>query len=159
VGLAKAGKYDEAVREARRGLAILPGDVDLTERLVPVLDAGSRKKDADELYRSVKGVYDKLLKDHPKSAFAHNQIAWLAATCRRDLDKGLASARKAVELAPENAGYHDTLAEVLFQSGKKKEAIEAQKKAVKLAPKRKDLARQLKRIEAGDPKAPREDEG
>src|SRR5262249_13955414 len=149
---------DEAIREARRGLAILPGDVDLAARLVPVLDAGSRKKDADEVYRSVKGVHDKLVKDHPKSAFAHNQIAWLAATCRRDLEKGLASARKAVELAPDNAGHHDTLAEVLFQSGKTKEAIEAQKKAMKLDPKRKDFVRRLKRLEAGDPKAPLEEE-
>jgi tetratricopeptide (TPR) repeat protein len=158
VGLAKAGKYDDALHEAKRCRSVQPGDVDLARQLIPLLEAGKRKKDADELYKATKAVYEAIVKDHPKSALAHNQLGWLAATCRRDLDNGLTSARKAVELAPENAGHYDTLAEVLFQLGKKNEAIAAQKKAIKLEPKRSEFARQLKRIEAGDPKAPREEE-
>lgn len=157
LGLAKEGKYDESVREARRCLEVLPGDVDLARQLVLILEQGDRKKDADELFESTKAVYETIVKGHPKAALAYNRLAWLAATCRRDLDRGLAVARKAVELAPDNADYYDTLAEVLFQSGKKTEALEAQKKAMKLAPKRKDLEKQLKRIEAGDPRAPREE--
>jgi tetratricopeptide (TPR) repeat protein len=158
VGLAKAGRYDDALHEAKRCGEVQPGDVDLARQLIPLLEAGKRKNDADELYKTTKAVYEAIVKDHPKSALALNQLAWLAATCRRDLKDGLASARKAVELAPDNAGYYDTLAEVLFQLGKKDDAIEAQKKAIKLEPKRAEFVKQLKRIEAGDPKAPREEE-
>ena len=105
-------------------------------------------------------VYEDLAKDYPQCAWAHNSAAWLSACCRRDLEKGVTHARKAVELAPTSAAHHDTLAEVLFQLGRKDEAVAAQKKAIELDPKRTYFGRQLKRIEAGDPKAerPRDDE-
>ena len=83
-----------------------------------------------------------------------NQLAWLSACCKRDLEKGLAHARQAVALSADSSAYHDTLAEVLFQLGKKDEAVKAQKKAIELAPRRAYFRKQLKRIEAGDPKAP-----
>jgi tetratricopeptide (TPR) repeat protein len=155
LGLAQSGKYEEALREAKRCETSMPGHLPLTERLVPLLDARGRKKDADELYQQTRKTYERIIKDYPKSALMHNQVGWLSATCKRDLEKGLASARRAVELAPKTAAYHDTLAEVLFQMGKKDDAIAAQKKAVQLDPKREYFKKQLKRIESGDPKAAR----
>jgi predicted Zn-dependent protease len=158
-GLALAGNLDEAKAEALRSRIALPGNVELALRLVPLLDQKKRKKDADELFGATIEVYDALLVDHPKHAWAYNQAAWLSACCRRNLDKALAYARKAVALAPRAAGYQDTLAEVLFQLGKKDEAVAVQKKVVDLDPKREYFRKQLKRIQAGDPKAPRPDEG
>ena len=99
-----------------------------------------------------------MIRDFPKHPAAYNQAAWLSACCRRRLDRGLELARKAVALSPKTAAYHDTLAEVLFQLGKKAEAVAAQKRAVALSPARVYFRKQLKRIEAGDPKAPRPDE-
>ena len=58
----------------------------------------------------------------------------------------------AVHLSPENAGYLDTLAEVLFQRGEQAEALRLIRRCVELAPTREYFRRQLKRIEAGDPK-------
>ncbi len=52
-------------------------------------------------------------------------------------------------------GHLDTLAEILFQLGKKDEAVATQKKAITLSPKRVYFKKQLARIEAGDPNAPR----
>src|SRR5207248_5772574 len=49
-------------------------------------------------------------------ASAHNSVAWVSVCCGRNLDKALIHARKAAELAPKTAAYHDTLAEVLFRS-------------------------------------------
>jgi hypothetical protein len=158
LGLAKAGRLDEAITETLRARAALPGSVDLALDLVPLFEEKKRQKDADELFQSVFAVYEGVIRDFPKHAMAYNQAAWLSACCRRHLDKGQSFARKAVELSPKTAAYHDTLAEVLFQLGKKDEALAAQKKAVELSPARVYFRKQLKRIEAGDPKAPRPDE-
>jgi tetratricopeptide (TPR) repeat protein len=157
-GLVAAGRLDEALVESERGRASLPGSVDLAMYLVPELDRRGRKKDALALYREVRGRYEVVLGEYPRCAWACNQAAWLSACCRRDLEKGLVHARKAIELTPDSAAYHDTLAEVLFQSGKKDEAIAAQKKAIALQPKREYFRKQLKRLETGDPKMPRPEE-
>ncbi len=154
-GLAEAGRFTEALAEARRAETCLPGHLDLAIGLMPLLTAHGRKKDADELFRAAWAPYEALLRDHPRCSWAHNQLAWLSACTRRNLEEGLRHARAAVALAPNRASYHDTLAEVLFQLGKKDDAVAAQKKAIRLDPKRDYLRKQLKRIEAGDPKAPR----
>ena len=66
-----------------------------------------------------------------------------AATTKAEL--ALAHAEKAVELAPNNAGYLDTLAEVLFQHGDK--AVAAEKRAIELDPKKPYFRKQLRRLE------------
>jgi tetratricopeptide (TPR) repeat protein len=154
-GLAEAGKFDEAKREAQRAAAAMPGAVDVVLELAPLFDAKGRGKDADALFRPAFAVYEGLAKDYPRDAWAMNQGAWLSACCRRSLGRGLGLARQAVALAPDNAGYLDTLAEVLFQSGKKAEALVVQKKAVALQPARAYFRKQLRRIEKGDPAAAR----
>ena len=63
-------------------------------------------------------------------------------------------AQKAVELAPKASGHWDTLGEVYFQRGDKDKAVEIARKAVAMEPKRAYFRKQLKRIQAGDPKAP-----
>jgi tetratricopeptide (TPR) repeat protein len=104
-------------------------------------------------------AYEKLCRDYPNCAWAHNSAAWLSACCRRDLDKALAHAEKAVKLAPDTAGHLDTLAEVHFQLGHKDKAVQLQKKVVQMGPKKEYFRLQLKRLEAGDPSAERPPEG
>ncbi len=157
-GLLEKGKVAEALDEIALAQNALPGSIDVAVRLVPELVKRGRKKEAATVFARALAVQEKLARDYPRYASAHNSAAWLSACCGRDLDKGLLHARKAVELVPDVAGYHDTLAEVLFQKGLKKEATAAQKKAVELAPRRAYFRKQLKRIEAGDPKAPRPSE-
>jgi tetratricopeptide (TPR) repeat protein len=154
IGLARDGRFKEALAEAKTALEVWPGNLDLAVGLVPVLEKGGRKKDADQIYRDVLAAQEALLKDYPKSPLALNQLAWTAACCKRDLDKGLTWARRAVALSPKTAAYHDTLAEVLFQSGKKAEAVLSIKKALSIMPNRVYFKNQLKRMEKGDPKAP-----
>jgi Flp pilus assembly protein TadD len=89
----------------------------------------------------------------PANATFHNNIGWLCAAARRRLDDGLKHAQKAVELRPKDAGVLDTLAEVFFQRGEKKQAVAAIEKAIQLSPDRyyKD---QLKRFAAGNTSTP-----
>jgi Flp pilus assembly protein TadD len=154
-GLLGAGKVEEALREAALSQAVLPGNIDLAIALVPELERRGRKKEAAKLFAQARALFDELGRDYPKAAWVHNSLAWLSACCRRDLEDGLAHAREAVKLSPKSAAYHDTLAEVYFQLGKKDLALSHQKKAIALDPKKVYFRKQLKRIEAGNPAAPR----
>jgi tetratricopeptide (TPR) repeat protein len=153
LGLLLAGRTDEAVKEIKLCQVLMPGVVDLPITLMPELEQRDRQKEADALFAGAFEAHEKWCADYPQCALAHNNLAWLAACCRRQLDKALEHARKAVELAPGHAGHLDTLAEVHFQRGDKDKAIELMKKCIEVEPKNNYFKKQLKRFEAGDPKA------
>jgi tetratricopeptide (TPR) repeat protein len=154
-GLLAAGKLDEARKHVELALDCFPGNVDLPIALVPELERRGNKKEAAALFERSFGAYDKVCRDYPRCSWAHNSAAWLCACCRRDLDKGLEHSKKAIELAPDNAGYLDTLAEIHFQRGDKDKAVALQKRAIELDPKKPYFRKQLKRLEAGNPSTER----
>lgn len=65
---------------------------------------------------------------------AYNDLAWLAAQRKRDLDNGLKWAKTATELAPTSASYLDTLGYVLLARGEKEAAVSALRRAIALSP-------------------------
>jgi tetratricopeptide (TPR) repeat protein len=150
LGQASAGRADEAVQEARAALELLPGNVELASGLVPALDRLGRKKEADDLFARALAVQRKRCDDYPRAAWLHNNLAWMSACCRRDLDAALEQARRAVELDPAGTGYLDTLAEVHFQRGERDQAIAAMKRCLERQPGEAYYRKQLKRFEAGD---------
>ncbi|MBL8799863.1 MAG: tetratricopeptide repeat protein [Planctomycetia bacterium] len=150
----QAGKLDEARREIELCLKLSPANVNLPIQLVADLEKAERKPEADELFGQVFALHDKVCKEYPRSAASHNTLAWLAACCRRELPKAQEAAERAVQLSPDSAGYIDTLAEVHFQRGNKDKAVELMKRCLELEPKNEYFRQQLKRVEAGDPKAP-----
>jgi tetratricopeptide (TPR) repeat protein len=152
-GLLAAGRIDEALKEAEICLAAMPGNSGLQTLLVPELERQGRKADADALFARCHDLHARLCQDYPKSAWAHNSLAWLCASTRRNLDLAFQHAGKAVSLEPENPGYHDTMAEVFFQRGDAAKAIDEIRKSIGLDGKRAYFRKQLKRFEAGDPKA------
>ena len=149
-GLAAAGKFDIARQEIDLCQALRPADVDLPIALVPILEKQGRAREADDLFRRNFTAQEQLCRDYPQSAWAHNSAAWLAACCRRELDRALEHALKAVALAPRSSGYQDTLGEVYFQRGDKDRALAAARKSLELDPQSTYFRKQLKRIEAGD---------
>jgi predicted Zn-dependent protease len=153
-GYVQAGKLTEAREAIDTCQKLLPGNIDLAVHVVPELEKQGQKKDADNLFDRSFAFQAGLCKDFPNSSWCHNSLAWLCACCKRDLARAQESAEKAVKLAPEHAGYRDTLAEVLFQRGQKEQALEQMKKCVELEPQRVYFKKQLQRIQAGDPKAP-----
>jgi tetratricopeptide (TPR) repeat protein len=150
LGQAAAGRGDEARKEAEAALDLLPGNVELTVQFVPALDRLGRKKEADALFDAQVAVLRPLCADYPRGAWLHNNLAWMSACCRRNLDEGLEHARKAVELDPETTGYLDTLAEVHFQRGEREQALEFMKKCLARDAGNAYYRKQLKRFEAGD---------
>jgi hypothetical protein len=149
-GLAAAAKMEEARKEIAFCQSILPGNVDLPILLVPELEKGGLKKAAEALFDQTLAVNQKVCADFPRSAWAHNNVAWLEAGCRRNLDDALEHAHKAVELSGDQANALDTLAEVHFQRGDQAKAIELMQKCIAMDGKASYFRKQLKRFEAGD---------
>ncbi len=152
--LIQAGKLTEALSEIERLKEILPQAIMLGSEVVPVLEEKGYKKEAAKLFEQIKAKQVALCKTYPKSGHCHNNFAWMCAVAKRDLDLGLKHARLAVKYMPKYPGYRDTLAEILFQQGKQKLAIQEMKTCLKQAPARAYFLRQLARFQAGDKNAP-----
>lgn len=144
--LLAAGKPDEAMTEARAGLAVLPANIELALGLVPDLDRAGMTKEADEVYTTVKAAYESAIDQFGSSADLRNGLAWTMANCNRDLDRALAHAKKAVELAPKTAGYLDTLAEVHFRKKDRETALELMKQCAAVDPTNPYYQKQLVRF-------------
>ena len=81
---------------------------------------------------------------------AHNNLAWLYATCEdqkfRDPKAALEHAKLAVDLTQWKEGdFIDTLAEAQFANGDYQQAVEIQKKALALEPDNKELQEHMAR--------------
>jgi tetratricopeptide (TPR) repeat protein len=149
LGLMRAGDLAGAAREADLALHYSPSDTDALIAFVNELDELGKGAEADALFRKHAAPYRALCEAHPASGQAHNQLAWAAAKCRRDLDDALKHALRAVELEPKNTASLDTLAETYFQRGQVQRAIETMNKCVELEPKEKRHQEQLARFTKG----------
>ena len=144
------GKTDEMLAELARCEKLLPGDVRLIVELIPKLDKANQQDAADLLFAQAFGVHHGVCEEFPQSGTYLNNTAWLAARAQRRLDEALELSQKAIALAPNEAAYHDTLAEVHFQRGDRDAAVAAAKKAQELAPANALFAKRLKHFETSE---------
>jgi tetratricopeptide (TPR) repeat protein len=97
--------------------------------LAVLLAANGRPQEADTAYR-------KVLELAPQNAVACNNLAWLLATCPelkfRDAQRAIASAKKAIELAPKEGNHWNTLGAAHYYAGDWKAAIAALEKSMEL---------------------------
>ncbi|MGD0221268.1 MAG: rhomboid family intramembrane serine protease [Terriglobia bacterium] len=106
--------------------------------------------DQQKLYGdAIKNYQEALSLDHDL-AEAHNNLAWLYATCEdqkyRDPKAALEHATVAVNLSQWKQGdFVDTLAESYFVSGNYQKAVEVQKRALALEPDNKELQEHMVR--------------
>ena len=78
-GLLDAGRFEEARKEIDTALTLMPGNIELAILVVPVLEKQHHGKEADALFEKVFAPWEKVCKDYPQSAWAHNSLAWVAA--------------------------------------------------------------------------------
>lgn len=160
------GQYAEAIPEFRHALRLNPSSPEDAISLATayensgkladardILEAAQKKAPANvttvealaEVYTRLKEYpqtideYKRALKLSPNSALAHNNLAWLYATCDdlqyRDPKGALQHALAAVQLSGwKQPAFIDTLAAALFAGGKSKLAAETESKALQLAP-------------------------
>ena len=153
-GLLAAGKAEEAVALAKECLAVMPGNSDLVIGMVPELDKRGRTKDADELFRLAWDAYGRVIRDNPDSAWARYSAAWLAAGCRRELDRAAELAAKAIELEPGTRSYLEAAAEVSFRRGEREKAVAAMTELATADRRSFYYKRQLERYKNADLSAP-----
>jgi len=154
----ETGDFDKEDSFAAKAFDLQPGEVELPILVYQPLLAKGKKELADKIFASAKKTIQKVGDDYPNCAWAHNSAAWLSACCKSDLIWGLNQAEMAVKLDGKSAAHLDTLAEVLFQLKRQKEAVDAQTKAVALEPTKIYYKKQLKRIQNGDPSVDRPEE-
>jgi tetratricopeptide (TPR) repeat protein len=131
VEAAIASKDHEAASfHVERLLNINPLDIDFAERLLPKLREAGMEDLADKTFDQIFATGQAFMRDFPFDATTSNNLAWVAAMNKRQIDEALALVRRAVDLEPNSAIYRDTLAEVLFQLGRKQEALQIEQACV-----------------------------
>lgn len=120
-------------RELAACLNAMPYSWEMIEDVVPKLDAAGWNAEADALFDSQLAKVRDLVKKYPHSPRFTNAVAWISATCRRNLDEAALMAARTLELSPDNASYLDTLAEVHFARGEPAKAVQVQRRAVELS--------------------------
>jgi tetratricopeptide (TPR) repeat protein len=121
------------------------------KRLLAVTELQLADLDANQkLYGDAIKAYQQALSLQPGFAAAHNNLAWLYATCDdpkfRDAKAALDHAQRAVALTEwKEAEFIDTLAEAHFLNGDYRQAVEVQKRALALAPGNQDLRQHMAR--------------
>ena len=122
--LVKENRADEAISQYQAVIQLRPSAQIYT--LLGILEESKgRFEDAESAYR-------KALQSSSDQPIAANNLAWLLAERQGNLDEALQLASAAVNMAPEIAGYHDTLGYVYFQKGLNLPAIEKFRRAVAL---------------------------
>lgn len=122
-------QYPEAVAAYRKAIALEPGNASTYRHLGEALRFNG---DA----AATLTAYEQALKLAPSDAAIHNEFAWFLANVPvakyRDPARALASARKAVELEPAEAGHWNTLGVAHYRNGDWMAAAEALSTSVKL---------------------------
>ena len=124
-----------------------------TQQKIDNFVAGAKAKNLDETTPQFKMVLDNLADNAQKTtSFQLNEYAWgyvQMITNLKDLEEALRWSERAIALVESPANL-DTYANLLSKLGRKKEAIKAEKKAIKLGKKEggdtKDLQQTLKEI-------------
>lgn len=124
----------KAIRHLERGLTARPGNVDNVVAFVDQLTASKSDAEKDALFEIARQLHVDVLDDFPGSAMHHNNFAWLCAKAQKNLEEGLSHSLRATELRPHEDTYWDTLAEVYYQMGDLKKALELARLCVEMDP-------------------------
>ncbi len=82
-----------------------------------------------------------------------NQVAWLVGNTEGDFEKAVQNSRRSLELRPHSAGSLDTLGRCYFAAGDLDNALNYQRRAVRLQPYAKQIVRQLNEFEKAKSKS------
>ena len=117
-------QVDGALAQYKKILTVRPSDA-ATYTLIGVLEDGRNNSQAAE------DNYRKALELNPEMPIAANNLAWvISESDQGNMDEALQFARAAVEKAPTNPAFYDTLGWVYHKKGLQGPAIESLKKAV-----------------------------
>ena len=119
-------RFSDAIANYKRAISLDPALATAHYNLGHAYHKQEKIKLATEAYRKALAADNTL-------AIAHNNIAVCYIESKSDLDKALLHARMAVQLAPVEANYWDTLSQACTRNGLEDEARHARKKQEELS--------------------------
>jgi tetratricopeptide (TPR) repeat protein len=123
------GKLDEAIAEFREVIRLTPDDAEAHKSLGRVLSDQGKLDAAIAEFREA-------IRLQPDYAEALNSLAWTLVLKtkrpRREYDEGVVRSRKAVELAPNDGNFANTLALAEYRLGHWAESMAASERAMAL---------------------------
>lgn len=134
----------------RRSLRLYPMNINMAEDLFTELREAGLDQQADEGLTQIFAVGRAHLARFPQDAEDANNLAWTAAMSGRRLDEALELARRACFLRPDSVSYRDTLAEVLYQRGNRREALIIERHCLLDDPDMWHLHEQIEKFEEGE---------
>ncbi|MBJ7277369.1 MAG: hypothetical protein COB82_01685 [Marinobacter sp.] len=132
--LQDSGKKDEALSLLYSGIDTFPDSLPLRLRLA-LLQQSEGEQD------KAKANYEKLLDSMPKNTIVLNNLAWLYHETGDQ--RAVPMAKKAYELAPDNAAIVDTYGWIMLKAGNPEESLPILKKAHELQPDSEEIALHL----------------
>ncbi len=149
----KADTYRALCRlnsDRRAALAILEkshqnyiSDGVLADFFFPVLRLAGLTEDHDRWFELSWKHFSHVLANFPDSANTLNTTAWFASRAQRRTKEAESFQKKALAIIPDHAAYIDTMAEIQFAMGKRKDAMVWSQKAIMIAPDETELRQQL----------------
>ena len=124
--LRETGKFEEARRILAQAIEREPGNDRLLFNYGIVLD------DLDRPEESIR-IMEQVIELNPRHGDALNFLAYHLAEKRLTLDRALELSRRALEVAPSDGYYLDTLGWIYFQRGEYAEAVTHLARAVQLS--------------------------
>ena len=126
-------------RDYERALADFNAAIALDARFAPAWEAGGTVRAAQGNYAKAIDNFKQAIKSNPKFVRAHNNLAWIFATCPdeqfRDAKQAIKHAMVACEQTQfRDFGYLDTLAATYAEAGQFDKAVERATQAMGLAP-------------------------
>jgi tetratricopeptide (TPR) repeat protein len=115
IAYSRVGRNPDAARVLEKARQISPRDTEVIAQLALVYDSMKRNDDSDSLY-------EEALRINPDFSLALNNYAYSLAERGLQLERALVMARKALDAAPDNASYLDTIGWIYFRLGRYRDA-------------------------------------
>lgn len=116
-------QYDQALTEYRAILKIQPRNANAQLRAGFVFERQKKNQAATRAFL-------RTIELDPKQSVAYNNLAWIAALEKTNLDQALIWSKRSLELSPDTPGFLDTLGWVHRARGELSEAAKVLEKAI-----------------------------